>query len=329
MIKIETIDGASKIDVLGNSVFIGIKTSAKKGEMVNHGDKIIKYVSGKLEEEIIQKYFYFITYDKGVLYYEKEGDPIFYTDFKSRVQFTEAAHYFNSLQERCTSDTVLIVEMDESFNKSYYLYTKQSERKLLPKFSNLLLPDSFICSSENIVELYSSSTLGKYWSYCLDEGLKIVKNKIFSDQKLVFIPLEGGGLITLDIVTGNVKWKWRSDLDNVYYGEKGDFVYVHGGVKITILRKDNGQIINVINYSNYKELNSFRSTGVFWCFDELIVVRDAGTGEVVLFDRTSFEILGKETVDEFGIGETKSNVHLIDKYLYILGISNTVHIFKI
>lgn len=330
MKKLGVVEKVSRIEILDNSVLIGIDSTAKENQLVSHGDKIVRYVSGELKDEFFQKYFYFITYKEGVLYYENEGDSIFYTDFKKRTQFTSKNHYFNSLQLRSNRNSVLIAESDEDFNKTYYLYTVESDKQLLPKFANLLLNDYFICTSKNIVELYSSITMDICWDYQCNEGFQLDKrNKLFSDEDLVYLPLKEGILIALDIHSGEQRWKYQGDVNFVSYGEKGDFIYVHRGDSIVIISKARGQVINVINYSDYDELSSFMSNGIIWCFDKLIVVRNSGTGEVVLFSRESFEILGREIVDKSGIGESKDRIKFIDNYLYILGTSSTVHIYNI
>ena len=113
------------------------------------------------------------------------------------------------------------------------------------------------------------------------------------------------------------------------YGEKGGCIYVHEGNKILVVSKVSGQVENKIDYSDYPELDSFRSNGIIWCFDNVILVRNSGSGEVVLFDRETFELIGRETVDESGIGESKDRIQLIGDYLYILGTSSTVHIYNL
>jgi hypothetical protein len=330
MIKVDTVEKVSKIDSINDIVLIGVNSATKGKGIVSHGDKIIKYKSGVSKDVLIQKYFYFIPYREGILYYEDEGEPIFYTDFKIKLKFAKEGSSFNPLQQRTNKETVLITEMDDSFQQSFYLFSEQLDRQLLPKFSNLLLNDSFVCASKYKIELFSSSTLKICWDYQCDEGFQLDKrNKLFSDEDLVYLPLKGGILIALDTHSGEQKWKYQGDANFVSYGEKGDFIYVHTGDSIIIISKANGQVINVINYSDYDELNSFMSNGIIWCFEKLIVVRNSGTGEVVLFSRESFEVLGRAIVDKSGIGESKDRIQFIDNYLYILGTSNTVHIYSI
>ena len=330
MMKVATVEKVSRIDTLDNFVLMGLDSTAKDSELVSHGDKIVKYNAGALEEEFQQKYFYFLPYQKGVLYYEQEGDPIFYTDFKTKVEFAAGGNSFNPLQDRSNKEVVLITEMDRSFNQSFYLYSNRIERQLLPKFSSLLLEDFFICTTKNKVELFNSDTLNLCWEYeCDDDSQLDRRNKLFSDQDLLYVPLKGGILMCIDVQTGKIKWKWEGDDDYVSYGEKGGCIYVHEGNKILVVSKVNGQVENKIDYSDYPELDSFRSNGIIWCFDNVILVRNSGSGEVVLFDRETFELIGRETVDESGIGESKDRIQLIGDYLYILGTSSTVQIYNL
>ena len=328
--KVGTVEKVSRIDTLDNFVLMGLDSTAKDGELVSHGDKIVKYNAGILEEEFQQKYFYFLPYQRGVLYYEQEGDPIFYTDFETKVEFAAGGNSFNPLQDRSNKEVVLITEMDRAFNQSFYLYSKRMERKLLPKFSSLLLNDFFICTTKNKVELFNSDTLNLSWSYECDEGSQLDRrNSLFSDEDLLYVPMKGGMLICIDVQMGNIKWKWKGEAEYSSYGEKGRYIYVHGGNNILIISKVSGQVENKINYSDYPELDSFRSNGIIWCFDNVIVVRNSGSGEVVLFNRETFELLGRETVDEVGIGESKDRIQLIGDCLYILGTSCTAHIYNL
>lgn len=330
MVKIDTIDYVSHLQKANKSILIGINSKGKKGGLISNGDKIVKYGKGIKIKEFNQKYISFLSYGKGILYYEEEGSPIVYTDFVKRREITSKNHSFSSLQLRNNNEVILITEMDKFFNKSFYLYSESSKKQKLPKFSSLLLNDSFICNSKNVVELYSSVTMDMHWDYQCDEGFQLDKrNKLFSDDNLVYLPLKEGTLIALDIHSGKQKWKYQGDVNFVSYGEKGDFIYVHRGDSIVIISKARGQVINVINYTDYDELSSFMSNGIIWCFDKLIVVRNSGTGEVVLFSRESFKILGREIVDKSGIGESKDRIQFIDNYLYILGTSSTVHIYNI
>lgn len=331
MIKVDTIKNVSHLQILDNCIIIGIDSSFNgESGLVSHGDRIVKYFSGISQYVFYQKYFSFITYGRGILYYENEGAPIFYTDFKETKQITSVNHFFNSLQNRINTNSVLIAESDENFNKSYYIFSINFEKKLLPKFSDLLLNDSFICTTKNTVELFSSDSMNLCWIYQCDEGFQLDRrNKLFADQDLIYIPLKGGALIALDIQNGDEKWRWQGDAEYVAYGEQGHLIYVHAGDKILVVSKVSGQIENVINYSDYEELNSFRANGIIWCFENIILVRNSGSGEVVLFNRETFKLIGRETVDELGIGESRDRIRMLDNYLYILGTSSTVHIYDL
>jgi outer membrane protein assembly factor BamB len=329
MIKINMIENVSHIQILNKNILIGVDTNTNHG-LVCHGNEIIKIISGKEKERFSQKYFSFITFGNGIIYYENEGEPIFFTDFKRIEQITPKNHYFNSLQNRSNSNNVLIAESDNNFNKTYYVFSIYSKKKKLSKFSDLILNDSFICSTKNTVELFSTGTMIMCWRYQCDEGIQLDRrNKLFSDENVVYVPLKGGTLVSIDKQTGDVKWEWKGGLDYVSYGENGDFIYVHSGDKIIIVSKVNGQVKNVINYSDYEELNSFRSNGLIWCFDSLIVVRNSGSGELVIFNRKTFKVLGREIVDEFGIGESKNRIQFVDNYLYVLSTSSTLHIYQL
>lgn len=176
MLKVEGIDKVSQIALMNDTLLAGVNSNAKKGSLVSHGDKIVLYRFGQIIEEFNQKYFHFIPYCDGILYYESEGGPIFFTDFKDKEQFTPPKHYFNPLQLRSNRNSVVIAEMDEVFNKFHYLYSRDSARKSLPNFPSLLLAKHFLYTSRNLVELYRTDSMKKCWEYQLGTNVQFDKS---------------------------------------------------------------------------------------------------------------------------------------------------------
>lgn len=321
----------SGIDVLNDLVVLGVDSKAPDKAIISNGDQFLLYKNGKEVEKIKQKFFYFILFCNGILYYEKEGEPIyFFEEFKHKKQFTEGENYFSPLQQRYSSNIVLITHMDALFNQKFYIYKKNLEKVLLPKHATYLLEDHFVNVYMGVIEFYCIENMEMIWSYKPKGEDEIEKsNKIFINENRIYVPLKGGSLAALDLYTGKEIWKWKGEAIYVYYGVKEDYIYVHAGNFLEVVSKYEGKSEKIVKFKDYPELQGFHANGIIWCFDKILVVRNSGTGEVVIFDRITFEVLERVIVDRTGIGESKERIQLVDGYLYIWSTGATLYIYNL
>ena len=332
MEKVNEYKNVSLLESNNEFVFIGVNTLIVSNSFINGGNKILKLKEGEIIDSFSQQFSAFKSFHDGVLYQEKSGDPLFYYDFltKINIKVTEDRHYLAPVQSKFSKNIIQLYEMDELFKKQYYLFTNDLEKKLLPKYAKVILENYFVSRTYNTIELYSLKTFQMLWQFVLPEDLKKdSRNEIFSNGESVFIPLVNGAFISLDIETGKIKWRWECETIYPSYGCVGDFIYVHAGLKITEVDKHSGKTTRIIDYKSIPELEKYHSTGEFYCFDDIIVVKGGhSTGEVVVFDRLTLKVIGRELVDGAGIANVPFVVYYKNGYLYIRGMSRTVHIYK-
>ncbi len=320
----------SGIDVLNDLVIVGINSAAKDGEFISRGDKILIFKKGESIKELFQNHKNFISYNNGILYLEENGSPIYYTDFIDIKQFSPPYHYFNSLQLRIDNNRVLISTYDVNFVNTFFLCSNNLNRELLPKYATFLLEDHFVNVHMGVIEFYCIENMEMIWSYRPKVEDEIEKSKkIFINENRIYVPLKGGSLAALDLYTGKEIWKWKGEAIYVSYGVKEDYIYVHAGNFLEVVSKYEGKSEKIVKFKDYPELQGFYANGIIWCFDKIIVVRNSGTGEVVIFDRITFEVLERVIVDRTGIGESKERIQLVDGYLYIWSIGNTLYIYNL
>lgn len=330
MKEIKNVVKVYRTEVLNNSVIVGVNSKAKDGEFISRGDKIVIYKRGETVKELAQNFRDFISYYDGILYLEENGSPIYYTDFIDTKQFTPTKHYFNSLQLRIDNNRILISTSDDNFQHTFYLFSQNIYRKELPKHATFLLDKNFVNLYMGVIEFYDIDNMKMQWSYRPEGEDEILgKKNIFIDENRLYVPLNRGSLAALDLFTGKEIWRWRGQARFGTYGLKGDYIYVHGGNYLEVVSKYNGKSERILNYGDYLELQGFYSSGIIWCFDKILIVKNSGTGEIVIFDRISFEVLEREIVDNTGIGESKDRIQLVDGYLYIWSTGNTLHIYNL
>lgn len=333
MRKIEVINKVSRIDIVDNLVLIGSDSKVADGIMTANGDMLSIFQAGTKIKDYKLDFFYFLSFNQGVLFYEKEGEPICYFDFEDTEQITNRDTYFNPLQSRSDARSCIITEMDENFNKSHKLLDSTFNIIELPIFPNILLSENFICYNKSMVENYSISNLTLKWKLDIDPASQVERRNqrsaVFSDDKYVFIRLKGAKLQCVSLPEGAKLWELENDIKEVSFGEEGDFLYVHKGDGFVEVDKSTGVITKSLNYKDLKGLDGYSSNGIIWCFENIIVTRNSFTGELAVFNRDSFELMNREVVDTSGISESKDCIRFLDNYLYVLSTSSKLHIYDV
>ena len=335
MKKIYSIEKVSRIDSINNTLLLGIDTNAKEGGLVSHGNEIF-LLNGdiSLKKNRID-FFYFISFNDGYLYYEKEGEPIFYYDLitEGTRQITQNDYYFSPSQIRSNSKSCVIVNMDENFNQEFYLLSSSFEKILLSKFPKILLDDCFLYYDKCTVQKFSLSSFELKWEIEIDPEDQVERRNqggaVFSDGENVYVRLNGGRLTCLALSEGRKLWELTNEIDQVSFSEYGDFVYVHKGHGLIEVEKSSGRIVRKLNYRDLKGLDGFSSNGIVWCFEKILVVRNSFTGDLAVFNRSTLELIHREVVDKAGIPESRDRIKFLNNYLYILSTSSRLHVYEI
>ncbi len=330
---VSNIEKVSRIDVLNNLILLGTTSKELHGVMASGGDEIKLLQEGKLISKKNIEFAKFHSFFEGVVYSENEGEPVFYTDFENTIQVTDQDYYIHPLQNRNLSKYAVLIEMDKNFNQTYFLLTEGFDKISLPQFPKILLKDNFLFYNKSLVENYSLSTLELQWKLEIDSSNQVERrnqgNAVFSDGVYVFVRLKGGKLVCVSLETGLKIWELENEIEQVSFGEVGEFLYIHFGHGFNEVDKETGKITRSFLYDGVSGLESFSSNGIIWCFENLLITRNSFTGDLAVFKRSDFNLIGRVVVDEAGIPESKDCIRYQDGYLYVLSSSSTAYIFQI
>ena len=333
MERIKIIDKVSRIDSVDDLLIVGIDSKAVEGVMASNGDTLSILREGEKVEDYSLNYFYFLSHNDGVIFYENEGDPIFYFDFKNKKQITGRDNYFNPLQSRNNKSRCIITEMDENYNQKFKLLDVDMAVRDLPKFPKILLEDSFIYFDRSKVEKFSLSNFELEWEIEIDPEDQVERRNqggaVFSDGENVYVRLKGGRLTCLTLSEGKKLWEFTNEIDQVSFSEYGDFVYIHKGDGLIEVEKSSGRNVRNLNFRDVEGLEDFSSNGIIWCFEKILVVRNSFTGDLAVFNRGTFELIYREVVDKAGIPESRDCIKFLNNYLYVLSTSSRLHAYKI
>lgn len=333
MRKVDEISKVSRIDIINDLILIGIDSKAAEGVMASNGDVLSVFQEGERIADYQLKFFYFLSFSQGVIYYEKEGDPICYFDFERTKKVTDANTYFNPLQSRVDKDICVVSEMDNDFNQTFKLLDDCFVARELPQFPKILLNDSFIFFNRSIVEKYSISNFELKWKLEIDPLNQVERRNqghaVFSDGEYVFIRLKDAKLQCVSLLEGKKLWELENDIEQVSFSESRDSLYIHLGDGFSEVNKSSGEITRSVRYREINRLDGYSSNGIIWIFEDVIITRNSFTGDLAIFNLGTFELIDREIVDPAGIPEAKDCIRLVNNYLYVLSTSSRLHIYKI
>lgn len=320
---------AAQVQFSEQRVLIGTTTEELHGIMPNSGDKILLLKKGAVIDENNLIFQRFLSYNSGLIFMEKEGEEIFYSDLKQVKQVIEKEHYFNSLQIRSNINIAQVTNMDSAFNKEHYLFIDFELHKL-PCYPNLILNDSIVHGFSNDINVYEIETGNLLWKEVTSSEFPLDdRNDNFSSNNYLYIPLLGGRLLCVELTTGKQHWLWESGIQYVSYSLTVDFIYVNYGDGFYEVNKKLGKTSRNLLFKNTKGLEDFSCNGRIWSYDDIIVVRRSHTGDMAVIDRETFQLVGRTIVDEAGIPESPLAIHYVDGYLYVHATSSTVYIYEI
>jgi len=328
----------NKVTELGQAndlIFIGISHDGPYGTMVTSSDEISIYQNGQEIDSIKFRFNKFLSFSDGVIFRLKDDRPIDYFNFKTKEikTITRNNFYFNPLQLRSNINHCYIVESDKEYNQIFYLLNKEFEMILLPTQVRILLENYYIHYKRNLVEVYSLDDLRLIWRLGVDAENEVENQNqidtVFSDGKMVFVHWNNGNLFCYSLNEGEKIWEWQSAIKEVYFSEINENIYVHFGVGFHEIDKLTGNLTRTLSFNEINGLENFRSYGFIWCFDDVIVTVNSFKGEMAIFDRYTFDLLGREKVDPMGIPQSKDCIRYVDGFLYVLATSSIAYIYQI
>lgn len=161
------------------------------------------------------------------------------------------------------------------------------------------------------------------WEKEFEEVLTNVAH--ISALSILLILLQSGHLISLDISSGELKWKQELAGRVQIFENK---IYCITNYSIKELDAKTGQIIREESMQNLVESYHFRPTGEHKVYDEYIFSMSSGKpGRVAIYDRKSLEFLELIEIDEM-IPVGQDHLHWHDNRLYILDFTKNLHIFE-
>lgn len=170
--------------------------------------------------------------------------------------------------------------------------------------------------------------------YGLNNNLKeeIIPNEIDGDlmgfEDSIYVPLQGGQLLCLDINTGEKKWIQDYNDRSGFYSLQNDKIYKHDGLSLLEIDVKTGETLRskIFSASNETELQSFYALNTFWTYEDLIILYGLDN-KIILLNRQTFDLF--DSVDlQTGISTDQNNVIWHENKLYILDLNNTLHLFE-
>lgn len=324
---ISEIYNVSEIFTVYDGVVLGASTGTRKESFSVGGDRLLKYRKGKLQSELNHKFLYFMPLSKGLIFNLEESGCIYYYDFLSVKKINGSRFYFNPIQRRSSVTNAVIVDLLEPDNKVYLLDSDLGKSPL--NGYPIFLSDEIVVYSDNrglVVD--SLSTISNLWIKPL-QGFDLDSRFVFTDTEFLYVNLGDSSLRAFNISDGVIEWKSSEIQSMSSFNIFGGLIYVNCINSIVILSKDKGKEVLRLNYSDYKELEGFYSNGYIWCFDQVLIVRNSFSGELVLFNRGNSKIIDRKLIDDSGIPESVYRIHFVDNYLYVHATSGTVYVYTI
>jgi len=180
----------------------------------------------------------------------------------NNVKINNSKIYNNIFYSSCDNNTYI-------FKKGkIYIYDDVSIKKIskIDELKNKKI--SYIISNKSILfvftkdnELFAIDRINSNlkWRTCIDGTLFFTP---ILDEKNLFIDKNGNLLVSLNIETGNLEWKYKVNIKNFFIYTNGKILqtnkylfYVYSNKKIIVLKKENGEQVNVYKINDINNLN--------------------------------------------------------------------------
>ena len=164
------------------------------------------------------------------------------------------------------------------------------------------------------------SSYGRYINLREEQQPNEIDGELMSFENLLFVPLRGGQLIALDVKKGEEVWMLEQNISG-QYAIIEDRIYKKNRILYEI-EAHSGEILR-----QKEDWNGFISAGPIWAYDDMLIIVNILEGDIILFDRKTFEIKDKINIGN-RMAHWKDNIIWRDNKLYVLDLNNTLHIFE-
>jgi len=151
--------------------------------------------------------------------------------------------------------------------------------------------------------------------------------ELMSFENLLFVPLRGGQLLALDAETGAKVWVQDYNGRSGFYTNFGEKIYKHDGLSLIEIDANTGKTLQKKIFAESElEIKQFYALNYLWVYEDAIILFGLNK-EIVMLDRLNFKLL-EYVVLPSTISTSKDNIIWHDKKLYVLDMTNTLHIYE-
>jgi len=271
----------------------------------------------------------------GFVYQLKNNEEIFYFDFVKTQQILPNGYNFYAFNQNIENFLKLSFKKDGM--KHFYLLDIFLNKKQLLDFPDYCFQNIFLRAKRKTIDAFSTSNLWKndisrYGTNKTLNSEQIVPNEIDGDlmgfEDLLYVPLQGGQLLCLDINTG--KQKWIQDYNGRFssYSLYDDKIYKSDGLSLLEIDAKTGDTLRlkIFSESDETELQIFHALNTFWTYEDVIILYGLNN-TVAILNKNNFSLFGFISLPA-SISTDKDNVIWHDEKLYVLDLTNTLHIFE-
>ena len=290
----------------------------------------------KTQSILNEKIFRIYIKDDLLLFQKEEGSSIYTYNEKYIKKFLNKECF---ISKRPINQ--FIISEKEKNGYTYFLLNESLELTKIP-FSPNFIYKNFIIDHWNreVIKNYNFKDQKLLWekdisTYGKNKTLnseQIIPNEIdgqllgFEDS--IYVPLQGGQLLCLDIYTGEKKWIQDYNGRSGFYSLQNDKIYKHDGLSLLEIDVKTGVILRskIFSANNESELQNFYALNTFWTYDDVIILYGLDN-RVILLNRQTFDLSDSVNL-QTGISTDENNVIWHENKLYILDLNNTLHVFE-
>lgn len=222
--------------------------------------------------------------------------------------------------------------------KSYWTINKNlqfEESSLNFRYSSHIFDVFYYVLGVNIQRVYPNiswqtdiSIFGKYFNLQGDPIPNEIDGELMGFDNLLLVPLRGGQLLALDVGTGEKVWMQDYEGRSGFYTLSGDKIYKHDGLSLMEIDTRTGITIRKLVFaeSSTIELQKFYALNYLWAYDDIVILFGFNN-DIVMLERHGFQLLEYIQLPT-AIPASKENIIWHNNKLYVLDLTNTLHIFE-
>ena len=161
----------------------------------------------------------------------------------------------------------------------------------------------------------------------LSDEPNYISGSPFSDNDNLFIPLEGGQLVALNINNGEFKWMLEQKINGSYIYHSGS-IYKKNSKEIFKINPITGSVDRQLNFYEAEISNGLLSTQPFWITNDYIFVCDTLNGTLCQIDKDEFEVVAILKINSKIPNSTNSMI-VIEDSAYLIDLDNNLHLIEL